>query len=68
MSGSSLKFDLRLNLRHTFLGLGRTLMKDRILWEMRLKSYEKGYFNKGNASLRGKDIRDKCTLSESERN
>lgn len=43
-------------------------MKDRILWEMRLKSYEKGYFNKGNASLRGKDIRDKCTLSESERN
>ena len=43
-------------------------MKDRIVWEMRLKSYEKGYFNKGNASLRGKDIRDKCTLSESERN
>lgn len=43
-------------------------MKDKILWEMRLKSYEERYFNKGIASLGEKDIRDKCTLSESERN
>lgn len=43
-------------------------MKDKILWEIRLNSYEERYFNKGNASLGKRDLRDKCTLSEPERN